>query len=141
VATVSQESSESPASQYDAIGGAASVKEAVERFYQRVVGDPQLAHYFADVDLPRLKRHQALLIGQLLGGPTDYDGRSLGDAHAGMGITGTDYALVGEHLLGTLAELQVGPQVLETIDGALASVRGDIVTAPDAGGGPGSAVE
>jgi hemoglobin len=120
---------------FDAIGGAESVRVAVDRFYQAVLGDETLSHYFAGVDLGRLKRHQALLITQLLGGPQEYDGRSLGEAHGGLGITGPDFERVGEHLLGTLAGLGVGDDVLAAMSGTLGAVRGDIVTA-DAAAAP-----
>jgi hemoglobin len=122
------ETSDNAPSHYEAIGGAPAVREAVERFYQRVVTDPQLEHYFVDVELGRLKRHQVLLISQLLGGPTDYDGRTLAEAHSGLGINDADYDKVGGHLLGVLSELEVGPAVLAAIGDALAAVRADIVT-------------
>ena len=62
-------------SDYDVVGGGPAVSAVVNDFYERVLGDPQLAPYFEGVDLARLKRHQVLLISQVLGGPANYDGR------------------------------------------------------------------
>jgi truncated hemoglobin YjbI len=54
-------------SDYDIVGGGSAVGGVVNDFYERVLGDPQLAPYFEGVDLARLKRHQVLLISQVLG--------------------------------------------------------------------------
>jgi hemoglobin len=55
-------------SDYDMVGGGPAVSAVVNDFYERVLSDPQLAPYFEGVDLARLKRHQVLLISQVLGG-------------------------------------------------------------------------
>ena len=68
---------QSTISDYQAVGGGPAVKAVVEDFYARVLHDPQLAPFFIGVDLPRLKRHQALLVTKVLGGPDGYTGRSL----------------------------------------------------------------
>lgn len=81
-------------SDYDLVGGGSAVSAVVNDFYERVLRDPQLAPYFEGIDLARLKRHQVLLISQVLGGPADYDGRPLDQAHAGLGISHDDLAAV-----------------------------------------------
>lgn len=53
---------------YDSIGGAESVRAAVEQFYTRVLADPALGHFFAGVDIDRLKSHQRSFIAAALGG-------------------------------------------------------------------------
>jgi hemoglobin len=113
---------------YDRLGGAATVSVAVNRFYERVLADPQLAHYFTAVDLPRLKRHQALVIGNVLGGPAAYAG--LAAAHAPLAVTDADYDAVGAHLLGTLDELGAGAEAADAVRAALDAVRPQIVAAP-----------
>ncbi len=120
---------ELPVSFYDQVGGAAGVREAVERFYALVIADPLLAKYFVGVDLTRLKRHQALLLSQVLGGPAGYDGRTLGAAHTGMGISALDYQRVTAHLTETLRSLQISDEVISAVGGTLAQVEPDIVMA------------
>jgi hemoglobin len=114
-------------SDYDAVGGAAAVKVVVEDFYQRVLGDQQLAHYFEGVDMPALKRHQALLVGQVLGGPPDYDGRSLREAHQGLGITKPHFDLVVTHLAGALKDAGVPDDIIGRAGAAVAATEPDIV--------------
>ena len=43
---------------YDAIGGQAALEAAVLRFYDRVTADPDLAYFFVDMDLRKLRVHQ-----------------------------------------------------------------------------------
>jgi hemoglobin len=50
-------------------------------------------------------------------------------AHAGLDITDADFDAVVAHLVGTLAGLGVPEETIGQIGGALAPLRGDIVTA------------
>ena len=50
---------------YDALGAEGGIRDAVDAFYARVVADPELAGYFAGIDMPRLRRHQVDMLGHL----------------------------------------------------------------------------
>lgn len=113
------------------IGGARAVAAVVEEFYARLQGDPVTAPVFASVDLPRLKRHQLLMLVKVLGGPDRYTGRDLAAAHAGLAITGETYARVCLYLLTVMHDFKVPMDVLVVAHQVLAAVRDQIVTAPD----------
>jgi hemoglobin len=117
---------------YEVVGGTDALKLAVERFYERVVADPQLAHYFQGQEIPRIKRHQVLLLSQVLGGPAEYSGRRLGEAHARLRITDADYDRVVGHLVGTLRGLEVDDSVIRAVAGVVAGVKPDIAARVDA---------
>jgi hemoglobin len=108
---------------YDLIGGGRAVAALVDRFYELVLSDPELAGYFTDTNLPRLKRHQVLLISQVLGGPADYSGRDLRDAHAGKKISSSDYGRVGAYLVTALQEAAVPPEIIGRV-GAVLGISG-----------------
>ncbi|MPZ95111.1 MAG: group 1 truncated hemoglobin [Propionibacteriales bacterium] len=116
-------------SDYDRIGAAPAVSRVVHRFYELVLADEQLAPFFKDADLTRLKRHQVLLIAQVLGGPADYPGRELKVAHAGMQISTADYRRVEGHLAAALREAEVPPDIIGRVAEVLAVVEDDVVTA------------
>lgn len=118
---------EAPASHYDRLGGAPTIREAVDRFYTRVLADPALAPFFTGTDMSQLKRHQVLLLSQVLGGPVAYDGRSLSDAHRGLGISTDHYDKVVEHLVAVLVELGADDDALAAAGAVVADVKGDIV--------------
>lgn len=115
---------------YDAIGGAPSVKAAVDDFYVRLVGDPAVAHFFAEIDLQKLKAHQRAFIAAALGGPEVYQGRDMAAAHAGLAIADADFDAVVAHLVDTLAGLGVPPELIGEIGAKLLPLREQIVTAP-----------
>ncbi|MEV4294646.1 group I truncated hemoglobin [Microbispora rosea] len=117
-------------SYYDQIGGAPVVRDVVERFYERVLGDDDLKPYFTGIDMPRLKRHMVMLLCSVLGGPEPYEGRDLGEAHTGMGITSQHYDKVGEHLLAVLRDSGVGEDILRDVGLVLGKVKSSIVAEP-----------
>ncbi|WP_327047592.1 group 1 truncated hemoglobin [Microbispora sp. NBC_01189] len=115
-------------SYYDQIGGAPVVRDVVDAFYVRVLADDDLKPYFAGIDMPRLKRHMVVLLCSVLGGPEPYEGRDLGEAHAGMGVTSEHYDKVGEHLFAVLRAGGVGEDILRDVGLVLGKVKPSIVT-------------
>ncbi|MGW4567428.1 group I truncated hemoglobin [Streptomyces sp. NPDC004561] len=115
---------------YQQIGGAQAVKKVVDDLYLHALQDEQLAPYFEGTDLPTLKRHMVLMLTKVLGGPDNYAGRELAEAHQGLGVTGEHYERVGHVLLGVLWENRVGVDVLMHVAGVLAAVKEQIVRQP-----------
>ena len=72
---------------FERLGGMVSIDVAVDRFYERVVGDPELAAFFDPVDLHRLRAHQKAFLAMALGGSHCYEGRDLATADRGRGIS------------------------------------------------------
>jgi hemoglobin len=112
---------------YERIGGAPAVEATVELFYQKVWADPALAEYFEGIDRDRLKEHQREFVSAALGGPDQYDGRKMGEAHAGLGITDAAFYQVVAHLAATLTELGVDKDTIGEIAIKLAPFRDGIV--------------
>jgi hemoglobin len=130
--TVTEETA--PASHYDRIGGASSVKAAVELFYDKVLVDPELAGYFSDVDMAGQRRHLTLMLTTVLGGPNEYTGRGLAEAHQPLNIPVEHYAKVGEHLTVTLTELGVPADILADVQTVLGQVQDQVVAREDRSG-------
>ncbi|MGH3307311.1 MAG: group I truncated hemoglobin [Nocardioides sp.] len=117
-------------SDYERIGGGPAVKAVVDRFYELILADERLVGFFNEADLPNLKRHQVLLISQVLGGPVTYDGRDLREAHADLDISLDDYLNVVSHLVQAMVEARVPPEIIERVGEALAASQQDVVTSP-----------
>lgn len=115
---------------YDRIGGEAAVRAAVDRFYERVQGDAALEHFFIGISMPRLKAHQFAFISQALGGPRQYSGGSMRDAHRRLAIERRHFDAVAKHLLETLGELGVPENIIEAVGAALTPLAGQIVNTP-----------
>jgi hemoglobin len=97
---------------------AGAIRAAVDLFYERVIADPSLAPVFSDADMPRLKAHQRAFLLQALGGPSLYSGRDMQTAHAGLHITDDQFARTLAHLVASLREVGVAPDVVQraTVD-------------------------
>jgi hemoglobin len=115
---------------YEVLGRERGIRTAVDDFYLRVLDDPHLADYFTNVDMAKLRAHQVKLLVAVTGGPQEYDGRSLADAHQRLGVTSADFDRVVAHLGATLHDLGVDSETREQVTAALASYRNDIVAAP-----------
>lgn len=115
---------------YDRLGGGAAMRSVVDRFYELVLLDPVLRPYFADTDLPRLRRHQALFLSQVAGGPTQYDGYSMADAHAGRGIDDHAFDLVATHLVEALRDHEIPAAEIDEVLTAVAGLRPTVVEHP-----------
>jgi hemoglobin len=124
---MSEQTTGTAVSDYDVIGGGPAVSAVVNDFYVRVLGDQQLAPYFEDVDIARLKRHQVLLVTKVLGGPDNYTGRSLEEAHDGLGITQDEFQAVVGHLAGAMKDAGVPDEIIGRAGAAVVATEPDIV--------------
>jgi hemoglobin len=43
---------------FEKLGGAAGVDLAVDKFYERVLQDDRIKHFFANVDMTKQRQHQ-----------------------------------------------------------------------------------
>jgi hemoglobin len=114
---------------FERLGRERGIRAAVDDFYERVVGDPQLAHHFDDVDLRVLRGHQSALLIQVTGGPATYSGRDLAVAHDHLDITPEDFDRVVGHLVATLTAFGVSAEDIGAVGEALTAHRAEIVTA------------
>lgn len=115
---------------YDAIGGPAALEAAVNRFYERVTIDPQLAHFFQGADMRRLKLHQFAFLSQALGGSVPYSGAAMDRAHAHLRIEQRHFDAVAGHVVGTLQELSVPEDLIGAIVEKIAPLAPQVVNTP-----------
>ena len=113
---------------YEAIGGEPALVAVVDDFYGRVLADAQLAAFFAGVNMPKLKGRQVEFFAAALGGPSYYQGPSMRQVHAGRGISQADFDRVAFHLVGSLTDAGVPPQIITEIAAAILPLSGDIVS-------------
>jgi hemoglobin len=112
---------------YEELGGRAAIAAVVEEFYAKVLADPSLAPMFAGVDVDRLRRHQAAFLVAAHGGPNEYRGRGMRQAHTGLDITAEQFGAVAGHLSDALAACGVPALTIATVIGHVAQLQGDIV--------------
>ena len=113
---------------YNKYGGFASVSKLVQEFYRRVLEEDSLKNFFEGVSMERLMDHQTHFLCKAMGGPDNYEGRSLAPAHVNLGISSEDFGLVGEILQETLEDGGVEDADVAAIMGIVVSVKDQIVT-------------
>jgi hemoglobin len=113
---------------FDSIGGEDALVAVVDDFYARVLADPQLAGFFAGVNLPKLKGRQVEFFAAALGGPDLYQGGTMKDVHVGRGISQADFDKVAQHLVGSLTAAGVPGGTVNQIVAAIAPLSSDIVS-------------
>lgn len=100
---------------YRDIGGRDAVEAVVDDFYERVLDDEQLTPYFEDTEMEDLRAHQVQFISAVAGGPVEYSGANMREAHAHLGIEEAHFDLVGRYLREALEENGVPDEHVEAI--------------------------
>jgi hemoglobin len=113
---------------YEAVGGEPAIHEAVALFYGRLLEDPEVASFFEDVDMIVLQRHMRTFMAALLGGPDHYRGRGIAAAHAGLGISNTDFDAFVAHMVDTLIDLGAPDETIRRIGGLITPLRSQVVS-------------
>lgn len=72
---------------YDALGGEAGIRGVVDDLASRLATDPMLGPMFEGVDHEALQRHRVSYLAAVLGGPEQYLGQSMRDAHRPFRLT------------------------------------------------------
>ena len=112
---------------YDRLGGGEAVKAVTIRFYAAVFDDPLLAPHFAGVDMAVQAAMLASFLSIAAGGPGQYRGRSLRDAHAALRIGDAEFDRVVELLAAALRAAGAGDGAVAEVAGAAETLRGDIL--------------
>lgn len=104
---------------FEKLGGAAAVDLAVDKFYQRVLQDDRIKHFFADVDMVKQRAHQKAFLTYAFGGTDKYDGRYMREAHKELvekhGLNSEHFDAVAEDLMETLKEMGVSEDLLAEV--------------------------
>lgn len=114
---------------YERLGGEESISAVVDEFYDRMLADEQVAHYFEDTDMTKQRAHQTQFISSVTGGPVEYTGDDMRAAHDHLELTHDDFAATATHLQNALEAFDVPADDIEDVMSAVASLEDDIVTA------------
>lgn len=112
---------------YHRLGGKAAIQAVVDDFIGNVAADPRINGFFANANIPRLKKMLVDQICEASGGPCKYTGKSMKEAHAGMGITEAHFNALVEDLVKSLDKFRVAEREKKELLTALAAMKPDIV--------------
>lgn len=81
---------------YQQLGGVAGITQITDRTLDRVSTDPRTQRTFANIKMKALKESVATYVCKVADGPCVYEGETMRNSHADLGITGAEFDLMVE---------------------------------------------
>lgn len=98
-----------------------------ELLYDKLVNNSSLGHYFQTTDIHRMQEHMAVVLCELTGGPLEYKGRDLKEAHKPFPIGQKEFDIVIKYIFECLKEVGVEDQDAQDIVDIIQIYRPEIV--------------
>ena len=115
---------------YDLIGGRHTIHAATDSFYDKVLADHSLRHFFKRTDMAHLRALQSMFISMLLGGRVVYTGKDIHEAHAWArkhGLNDAHFDSFLMHFRAALEEVGVKAEKADKVIKLLEERRNDIL--------------
>ncbi|MBO0611453.1 group I truncated hemoglobin [Thiothrix fructosivorans] len=113
------------------IGGKAAVDAAVDRFYEYMLTDERVKHFFANINMEKQRQHQKDFIGFALGAEDGYAGKDMRSAHQHMvdhmGLADVHFDATLENLVKALRDLNVPENIIAEAGAIVESTRTDVL--------------
>ncbi len=112
---------------YERLGGTDVVEQAVDLFYDKVLADDRIKHFFGQVDTKRLRDKQRDFLSYACGGSVTYDSDILRKAHKHLDLQEEHFTAVVGHLETTLEELGVADDLVQEVVAIASATRDDVL--------------
>ncbi|MBU5445103.1 group 1 truncated hemoglobin [Paenibacillus sp. MSJ-34] len=117
----------STATLYEQLGGEETIGKVVDYFYELVLADDTVNHFFANTDMEKQRLHQTKFISFALGGPKRYTGKAMAKAHEGMNLQPEHFDAIVKHLREALEHFEVPEaNIREALD-KIATLKDDVL--------------
>lgn len=118
---------------FERVGGEATVDEAVDLFYQRVLADDRVNEFFEGMNMQAQARKQKLFLTKVFGGPNDYDGDDMRAAHAHLDLERSHFDAIVENLAATLCSMGVAAGDIDEVSALANAMAADVLSLPCTG--------
>lgn len=112
---------------YQALGEREGIQSIVEEALFRATEDTRIAHHFRGVDMSSLSDLIGEQICELAGGPCEYSGRDMTEAHQDLDISRADFNALVEHLIDAMERARVPVPAQNRLIAKLVPMHGQIV--------------
>jgi hemoglobin len=129
---------------YERLGGIFAIAAVVDHFSDRLLKNPKIVEANPELHewhtetyatrLPGLKWLRTLWLASLAGGPFQYTGRELRDAHFDLKISPAVFDEVAAELSATLDHFKVPEREKGEVLGAFAGEKGEVTAGSEPGG-------
>jgi len=115
------------ASLYDRLGGIGAITAVVEKFTANQLADPRISERYKNTDIAVWRELLTNLICKAAGGPCEYNGRTMQQAHARMRITEDEFNWTAEHLVAALNHFNVPQAEQDELVAVVGSLKDSVV--------------
>jgi hemoglobin len=112
---------------FEKFGGIEGIAPVVDEFYKRVLGDEAVNSFFDHTNMEQMRKHQTHFLSFALGGPNQYTGKSMENAHKGLNLQPQHFQFIVKHLHDTLVHFNVGQQDIAKVLGLIAPLKDNIL--------------
>lgn len=116
---------------YARLGGETAVTAAVDIFYDKVLADARIKHFFVNTNMTRQREKQRAFLTMAFGGPVNYSGQNMREGHAHLvkqGLNDNHFDAVVELLGATLQELGVPANLIGEVAAIAETTRNDVLS-------------
>src|SRR5437660_1408604 len=103
---------------FERLGGAGAIDLAVDKFYEKVLADERIKHFFQGTNMERQREMQKKFLTYAFGGSSSYNGRSMRVAHqraVSSGLNDSHFDAVIENLGQTLRDLNIPEELIKQV--------------------------
>jgi hemoglobin len=115
---------------YDRLGGPSGIDKLVDRLVDLHLANPLIATRWSRLDDAAMQRGRSMakaFFAAGSGGPVEYRGRSMSEAHAGMNISDGEFMAVLDDIVQAMSELGYPRPVCDEVLGIAYSLKGEIL--------------
>lgn len=108
---------------YEEIGGHKTLNTIYGVAITRIYTDPVIGHYFKGVPKKHLRDQLVLQTCELIGGPCEYDGKTMLESHTGLNIKEREFYILVEYVQGAMRDVGLTYQQENRILKKLAPIK------------------
>lgn len=112
---------------YDEIGGHKTLNTIYGVAITRIYTDPVIGHYFKGVPKKHLRDQLVLQTCELIGGPCEYDGKTMVESHKDLNIKEREFYILVEYVQGAMRDVGLTYQQENRILKKLAPIKYETV--------------
>lgn len=113
---------------YADLGGEQTIAAIVNEFYNSLINDDKLSHYFREANIHHIRlNHITLLVSFLFGGPNRYHGKNMRKIHRGLQITSEEYELAVKHFKNAMKKYNTPIPQMAKVEALLRGVKPHII--------------
>ncbi|MDP3683438.1 MAG: group 1 truncated hemoglobin [Ignavibacteria bacterium] len=114
---------------YDRLGGQDAIDAVVDHFYNIMLKDDRVKHFFINTDMTRQRDHQKRFVAVALGGSNAYRGKAMCEGHTHlvekMGLNDAHFDATVENLVRAMRNLKVPESLIVEVVAVVETTRND----------------